>query len=73
MVLVSQFNSFLYTMALIATIVTGVPMAITMIGGVTIFKVLTIFVALCVYFLFSKIGRKKYITSLDNFFIKGGS
>lgn len=40
---------------------TRIPMAITIIGGVILSTMLTLFVVPCVYSLFSKIERKKYI------------
>jgi HAE1 family hydrophobic/amphiphilic exporter-1 len=39
---------------------TRIPMAITIIGGVTVSTLLTLFVVPCVYSLFSKIERKSY-------------
>jgi HAE1 family hydrophobic/amphiphilic exporter-1 len=39
---------------------TRIPMAITIIGGVLISTILTLFVVPCVYLLFSRIERKKY-------------
>lgn len=45
---------------------TRVPMAVTIIGGVMVSTVLTLFVVPCVYLLFSKIERKKYDTTIQD-------
>ena len=39
---------------------TRIPMAITVIGGVIVSTLLTLFVVPCAYSLFSRIERKKY-------------
>jgi HAE1 family hydrophobic/amphiphilic exporter-1 len=39
---------------------TRIPMAITIIGGVMVSTLLTLFVVPCVYSLFTKIERKRY-------------
>jgi len=45
---------------------TRIPMSITIIGGVTVSTILTLFVVPCAYSLFSKIERKKYSASLTD-------
>ncbi len=45
---------------------TRIPMAIGVIGGVSVSTILTLFVVPCAYSLFAKIEHKKYATSAEN-------
>jgi HAE1 family hydrophobic/amphiphilic exporter-1 len=45
---------------------TRIPMSITIIGGVTLSTVLTLFVVPCAYSIFSKVEKKKYAEPRNN-------